>query len=188
MRALRASPHVCGVHGLLAPPQVAQLVALRAAVGPVHDDGAGHEVIFLHAAIASGQLSGECDELIRGLVAAMKARDPRPDAAALADELHVRCVELHRYVVGAGLMDRDHKDSGSSLTMSVALTEPGTLSGGEFLTWEGGVAVPHVLAQGDAILFRSEDLHNVAPVTAGVRETLVIELWTGKRNQVDRSR
>ena len=171
---------------LLGESQVAHLLSLRSEAGPVHDDGAGHEVIFLHAIQAAGQLSDEFDRMLGSLVQAMKDSDPR--GGDFASDLNVRCVELHRYVVGGGLMDRDHKDSGSALTMSLALTNPATLSGGEFLTWDGDTRVVHRLAQGDAILFRSEDIHNVAPVKSGVRQTLVIELWRSGRNKVDRNR
>ena len=172
--------------GLLDAPLVAKLCALRSAVTPVHDDGAGHEVIFLHAAQAQLCLSAEVEEVFAALIQAMKDNDPR--GGSLADELSVRCVELHHYSVGARLMDPDHKDSGSSLTMSVALTDPATLSGGEFITWEGEKALLHKLNMGDAILFRSESIHNVAPVKAGVRMTLVLELWVGGPNRVDRNR
>lgn len=103
-------------------------------------------------------------------------------------ELSVRCVELHKYTVGASLMDRDHKDSGSSLTLSVALSDRQSFEGGEFLTWRGDERVAHRLSCGDGILFRSEDLHNVAPVRQGVRQSLVIELWVGTTNLIDRSR
>ena len=37
------------------------------------------------------------------------------------------------------------------------------------------------------VLFRSEDYHNVSPVTRGVRNVLVIELWAGPTNGVDRN-
>lgn len=144
----------------------------------------------MHAAMASGLLSGPCVEVIESIVQSMKDHDPRGREAAAG--LNVRCVELHHYSVGAGLMDPDHKDSGSSLTLSVLLTDPSMLRGGEFLTWQGhpstGVAVAHALGLGDGILFRSEDYHNVRPVTAGTRETLIIELWVGQSNRVDRNR
>ena len=184
------TPAVLG--GLMDEAQVGKLLALRshARAWPVHDDGAGHEVIFLHAAMASGLLSGPCVEVIESIVQSMKDHDPRGREAAAG--LNVRCIELHHYSVGAGLMDPDHKDSGSSLTLSVLLTDPSTLRGGEFLTWQGhpstGMAVAHALGQGDGILFRSEDYHNVRPVTAGTRETLIIELWVGQSNRVDRNR
>jgi hypothetical protein len=176
------------LRGLLDRAQVSRLCELRGTLTTkVHDDGAGHEVIFLHAAAAKGQLSAECAALFATLVEAMRRHDPR--SGSIADELSVRCVELHHYSVGAGLMDAGHVDSGSSLTMSVMLTEPTSLQGGEFVTWDGnGAPVLHRLGQGDAILFRSEDVHNVRPVLAGTRQTLIIELWMGKANRIDRNR
>ena len=128
--------------------------------------------------------------LLATLAAAMRAHDPR--GAGLSDQLSVRCVELHRYAVGAGLMDREHKDSGSSLTMSVMLSAAEAFDGGTFLTWGAGDAkdtpIRHEVARGDGLLFRSEEHHNVAPVTRGVREVIVIELWPGAPNHVDRNR
>ena len=102
--------------------------------------------------------------------------------------LAVRCVELHTYSAGAGLMDRDHKDSGSALSMSVMLSDPASFAGGQFLTWDGDTPIPHAAARGDGVLFRSEDYHNVSPVTEGTRHVLVLELWVGAANRVDRNR
>lgn len=108
-------------------------------------------------------------------------------AGSLGCSLTVRCCELHRYDVGGALMNRDHRDSGSSLTLSVTLSDPKDVSGGQFVTWEGvdghawsdsDTPTVHHLGKGDGILFRSEDLHNVLPVTrGGPRLSLVIELW-----------
>jgi hypothetical protein len=42
--------------------------------------------------------------------------------------------------------------------------------------------VVHELDPGDAILFHSEALHNVLTVTRGLRQSLVIELWTEPKN------
>ena len=68
------------VQGLLTTEEVARLYALRSLVTPVHDDGAGHEVVFLHASQAAGQLSAECDALFARMVEAMRTHDPRgPD-------------------------------------------------------------------------------------------------------------
>ena len=57
---------------------------------------------------------------------------------------------------------------------------------------EGGYAsghpVLHELARGDALLFHSERLHNVCPVTRGVRRSLVVELWARTKNVRDRFR
>ena len=53
-----------------------------------------------------------------------------------------------------------------------------------------GVTEPrvHAVGRGDGVLFWSEDLRNVAPVTRGVRQVLVIELWRGPTNVVNRTR
>jgi hypothetical protein len=120
--------------------------------------------------------------------AAADVASPRANEEALDLPLAVRCAELHTYHVGGCLMERDHKDSGSALTMSVCLTP--CARGGKFLTWDGDdkdTPVVHECARGDAVLFRSEDYHNVSPVAEGIRQTLVIELWAGGSNKVDRN-
>ena len=188
------------IPNLLEADQIKRLLELREIVTPVHDDGAGHEVIFLHAAMpmqpadgsssgggssSQGELSPSCVQLLMSLADAMRTNDPR--IGGFGEDLSVRCIELHTYHAGAGLMDRDHKDSGSALSMSVMLSEPGSFEGGEFLTWEGDTPIPHMAAQGQGVLFRSEDYHNVSPVKSGVRQVLVMELWVGETNRVDRN-
>lgn len=93
----------------------------------------------------------------------------------------VRCIELHHYSTGGGLVEPGHRDCGSALTMSVLLSDPEDVSGGDFVTYDDGVPVAHKMNQGDAILFKSEKLHNISTVTAGVRQSLVVELWPSKR-------
>ena len=44
----------------------------------------------------------------------------------------------------------------------------------------------HYAERGDAIIFHSEKMHNVAPIESGVRHALVIELWLGPTNTRDR--
>ena len=78
--------------------------------------------------------------------------------------LKVRCVELHTYTLGGSLLNPGHRDSGSTLTISILLSEPSDFEGGEFVTWRGGGRFPVVhdtLCRGDAVLFHSEKLHNV---------------------------
>ena len=72
--------------------------------------------------------------------------------------------------------------------MSMLLTDPDEHVGGTFVTCDrsGGRHVEHHMKQGDALLFYSEKMHNVTPVTEGVRFSLVVELWFGKPNVVDR--
>ena len=114
------------------------------------------------------------------------------DAAAAVQ--HVRTIELHHYTPGGGLTTPGHRDCGSEWTLSVLLSDPSDVHGGDFVTYEdttttaaagggsGCAPVAHVMARGDAILFRSEKLHNISTVTSGLRKSLVVELWpTSKR-------
>ena len=107
----------------------------------------------------------------------------------LAQPLQVRCAEYHSYAEGGGLLQPGHRDDGSALTMSVLLSEPrgAGFSGGEFVTWsDDGLPVAHELRRGDAVLFHSCRAHNVAQVTGGLRQSLVIELWPKEANRQDR--
>ena len=101
--------------------------------------------------------------------------------------------EYHSYAEGGGLLAPGHRDEGSALTMSVLLSEPqaqgggGGFGGGEFITWDAGAQpVAHTMRRGDAVLFHSCRAHNVAQVTHGLRQSLVIELWTQDTNIRDR--
>ena len=69
---------------MLDASQIERLLALREqdGVGPVHDDGAGHEVIFLHACRHAKKLSQACEGLLDGLAEAMRAHDPRASLQA----------------------------------------------------------------------------------------------------------
>jgi len=58
-----------------------------------------------------------------------------------------------------------------------AVAGAAAFSGGEFFTWLDGEPNVHVMGRGDAILFHSEKVHNVRPITRGVRHSLVVELW-----------
>ena len=102
--------------------------------------------------------------------------------------------EYHSYAEGGGLLSPGHRDEGSILTMSVLLPEPlpqggegGDFSGGEFVTWgDGARPVAHALRRGDAVLFHSCRAHNVAQLKHGLRQSLVIELWTRGTNTRNR--
>ena len=97
----------------------------------------------------------------------------------------VRTIELHHYSSGGGLLIPGHRDSGSDLTISVLLSDPDDVEGGDFVTYNGHSderePVAHKMGRGDAILFRSEKLHNISTVRSGVRKSLVVELWPTKR-------
>lgn len=89
----------------------------------------------------------------------------------------VRTIELHHYSTGGGLLTPGHRDCGSDLTISILLSCPESTSGGDFVTYTDGVPKAHKMGRGDAILFKSEKLHNVSTVTKGIRQSLVVELW-----------
>ena len=166
-------------------------------------EAAGHCKLYLHR---GGHFSSEWPALSEKLTNAMKTqpgfRRDATDGGPFADTfpaLSIRCVELHTYTEGGHLLGNGHRDRGSALTLSVLLTNQ--CDGGTFVTWketfEGGETcnassrepVYHsALAPGDAILFHSEKTHNVTEVTAGVRHSLVIELWAKEENRFDRMR
>mmetsp|Transcript_3301 Transcript_3301/g.7385 ORF Transcript_3301/g.7385 Transcript_3301/m.7385 type:complete len:88 (-) Transcript_3301:296-559(-) len=61
------------------------------------------------------------------------------------------------------------------------LSEAGEFDGGQLQTVEAGGAVrAHALGCGDALIFLSHKQHFVAPVEAGRRHVLIIELWEGE--------
>lgn len=126
-----------------------------------------------------------CPDILDAMVRAM-------DSARLAHgvdptcSLQVRCIELHSYSVGGALQAPSHRDSGSTLTMSLLLSDAASFDGGNFVTWHEGTPVQHVLGQGDVVVINSESLHNVSMVTRGVRQSLVCELWAGAATTRDR--
>ena len=81
----------------------------------------------------------------------------------------------------------DHRDLGSSLSLSVLLSDQ--YKGGAFTTTsEAGVVVTHAPSIGDGVLFASETVHNVSIIESGERRALVVELWTGPATTHDRSK
>jgi len=191
----KAAPRSVVLPGLLNADEIQHVCAVRAAHEATHewqeapllplvkyDDG--HEILYLHSSVQEPPVA----QALHTCTTAMRTQ---PLGGEDASSLNVRCSELHTYGIGSGLSVARHNDSGSTLTMSVLLSNE-ALVGGMFMTWEEsrlgvwGLPVEHPLAPGDAILFYSEDFHNVSPILAGARKSLVIELWTGAVNKVDR--
>lgn len=169
---------VLTLRALLSAEDVAEVHRVARALGRApHVYGPNHESLFLHA---DGYVWRESAELFARIVARMREQWAAP--------LSVRCVEYHTYRTGGALLDPDHRDVGSTLTLSALLVDPDDFGGGEFITWDAGSAVFHDLQCGDAVAFHSERVHNVAAVTEGTRHSLVIELWTGPDNVCDRHR
>lgn len=147
--------------------------------------GGSHAAFYLHR---GGRWLNVLPSLSAKLTAAMRSHHCMYISPQVA--LNLRCVEFHTYTPGDGLTVRGHRDEGSLLTMSILLSRHDSVVGGTFTTCsrDGATHVPHPISRGDAILFHSEKMHNVMPVTKGVRHSLVIELWQGKQNTVDRFR
>ena len=159
-------------------PQLAGRSVCEALRGVSHDVAysSEHVALFLHR---EGLLALKCPVLCNKILSTMRSQGGN-------SALQVRCIELHTYAVGGGLLDPGHCDDGSTLTISVLLSEAETFDGGEFVTWNKGHPVAHSMQQGDAILFYSERVHNVTTITRGVRQSLVVEMWEQNANSKDR--
>jgi|TARA_B100001741_G_scaffold284853_1_gene260680 hypothetical protein len=136
-----------------------------------------HAITYLHR---DGYFGRDHGVLLKKITDAM-ARDWR------GPPLTVRCVEHHVYTEGGGLILEDHRDIGSSLSLSVLLSDG--YAGGAFTTTnEAGVVSIHTPNVGDGVLFASETVHNVSTIESGERRALVVELWTGPATTHDRSK
>lgn len=102
-----------------------------------------------------------------------------------ASLLRPRCVEHHLVSPGGALPDPTHFDGGSLFTIDVMLCTPGIdFQGGDFCTMErDGQLHKHSFDKGDALIFLSHKAHCVQPVTEGLRQTLVMELWEGEERR-----
>ena len=159
--------------------------------------GDAHEAIFLHYGGptepdgAWRTFAQACPGLFAQLVA--KVREAA-DAAGICSasnfnsSMHVRCIEYHSYTAGGGLTEKNHCDAGSTVTLSVLLTEP--TDGGVFSTTDAdGITTQHSsIGRGDGIVLCSEMVHNVTPLRSGSRNSLVIEWWNRGMNRCDRFR
>ena len=136
-----------------------------------------HAITYLHR---DGYFGRDHGALLQRIVGAMTESWRGPP-------LTVRCVEHHVYTEGGGLILEDHRDIGSSLSLSVLLSDD--YAGGAFTTTnEAGVVLTHAPRVGDGVLFASETVHNVSTIESGERRALVIELWTGPATTHDRSK
>ena len=149
-----------------------------------------HFALFLHH---GGFMFDDCwrsfataePELLEKMISKARHHAAEASICPLSTELNIRCIELHQYTCGGGLEDKNHTDLGSSITLSVQLSPPG--EGGRFSTTNrAGTTTVHELNAGDAIVLHSEMVHNVSTLTSGERNSLVIELWTGRANKRDR--
>jgi hypothetical protein len=124
---------------------------------------------------------------------------------AFGRSLFVRSAEYHAYEAGGGVVDPNHKDTGSVLTVSVLLEAPcldgrdgkddelqtkantDTRSGGAFCTHRDDSDSLEIfkasppLRRGDAVVFPSEKRHGVTTLVGkgARRRSVVLELWEG---------
>eukprot|EP00966_Prymnesium_polylepis_P193213 4478231-Prymnesium_polylepis.2 len=151
---------------------------------PYHVEyGAAHTALFLHR---EGHFAAFCPKLSSKFQTAMRSQPQMYLSPQV--KLAVRCAEFHTYTEGDGLSTKGHRDKGSLLTMSILLSHAHETGGGAFLTFNHrtGLQQPHRVVRGDALLFHSEKMHNVASVSNGVRHSFVMELWQRKANSIDR--
>jgi hypothetical protein len=187
--AKKAAPRVVLLRALLDEIEIDRILTMATQHLPhiKYDDG--HEISYLHTVTQQPAIASILHKCTSHLRAQPLLNAVGRDSALL----NVRCQELHTYGIGSGLSVANHRDSGSTLTMSVLLSDC-ALVGGVFIIWKESsigsgawnVPVEHPLARGDAILFHSEDFHNVSPIQEGSRQSLVIELWTGATNHLNR--
>jgi len=144
---------------------------------------------YLHA---DGTFRDRLPHLLARLAEAAMAVDSRESgwgllAGADVSRLKPRVVEHHLVGPGGALPDPTHFDGGSVMTIDVMLSAPGVdFEGGEFCTAESdGSFAQHHFGLGDALVFVSHKPHCVRPVKAGLRETLIMELWDGPERRCD---
>lgn len=129
-------------------------------------------------------------ELVRAkLLRALFTADAKRWNVLRGRSVYLRSFEHHSYETGGSVMDEGHRDGGSLLTLTVLLGRSETCQGGVFRTirdadqWQ-----EHEIAVGDAAIFVSEKRHTVTPVTAGTRQSMVMELWGGGVTRHNRHR
>ncbi|KAG8463811.1 hypothetical protein KFE25_004084 [Diacronema lutheri] len=158
---------------------------------------AQHRVLHLHRA---ARLERALPALLPRLLNRLRAADSARWRLLRGRSTSVRSAEFHAYELGGSVADPEHRDAGSLLTLSVALSRRSDFDGGELLLWReaadgsgadvgGGLsALGEELAPGDGVLFPSEKRHNVTPVTRGGRRAFIVELWAGPANEHNRHR
>jgi len=71
-----------------------------------------------------------------------------------------------------------HKDVGSMYTCMIALKDPSDYGGGDFFVHKSIFDATDIQPDRlSAVVFLSDTIHGVRPITSGIRETFVTELW-----------
>lgn len=135
-----------------------------------------HRVVHLHReGLDASPLVGVRAKLLRAIYKA----DDECWGWLRGRVVNVRSFEHHSYEPGGSVSDPEHRDAGSILTISVLLGRSDGCEGGHFRASVNDEWCPFEVSPGDAVVFPSEKRHNVTPITAGTRESMVMELWEG---------
>ena len=105
-----------------------------------------HVALNLHR---TGHLARVAPALQEKIVSGMRLQPGHWCDPSVAMLLNVRCVELHTYTVGGGLMTLGHRDHGSHLSMSMLISHAESMEGGQMMTWEEGRPILHAMSQLD---------------------------------------
>ena len=141
------------------------------------------------------RLSTELPDLLAKIVEAARAADTQQGWNVLradTSSINLRCAELHQVLRSGGLPKKQHHDVGSLITIDIMLSSSTEFRGGQFQTLEVGHGdegqhlKPHAFEATDALIFLSHKYHCVSPVTAGRRQVLVCELWSGVQRRCAR--
>jgi len=182
------------IKGLVSDQEICELKAFSGSNASKehlkHSNAASWRTRYLHA---GGAMRAELPALQSKLIeAALKADSENWQLIKTEARSHlkVRCVEHHLVGPGGALPDPTHFDGGSVLTLDVMLASPGDdFTGGEFCTPEADGSVEchgsGRFDKGDALVFVSHKPHYVRPVTEGLRETMILELWEGEERKCD---
>lgn len=125
--------------------------------------------------LAAGDTAGQASEIVRQ--ALLKHEVFR----AAVQPRHLRAMLFSRYEPGMdygahvddALMGREGERMRSDVSMTVFLSEADAYDGGELVMETTGGEQSYKLDAGSAIVYPSNTLHRVAPVTRGVREVAV---------------
>ena len=191
------------VRGFLSPADIATIHAAAAALrgsagkkmGSIQPEGHfAWNTIFLQSGSGFAERLSWLREKLLALATRVQAEQRWGVFAGLTpSELGLRVMEYHEYTAGGKLLDPEHCDHGSLVTIDVMLGPTADFVGGELCLAPGSAAGgsgesdgglgdmrPQLFEQGDALVFVSHKRHAVLPITRGRRCVLVTEFWHGE--------
>ncbi|KNC83571.1 hypothetical protein SARC_04176 [Sphaeroforma arctica JP610] len=131
------------------------------------------------------------EEKLRDAITDTESGQPAPQEVDVAQSgsgyiitlrLGAQSTEYHKMEMHGALPDPRHYDLDSLVTIDMMLAAPGKdYEGGHLQTEEADRSIVRPgFERGDAVVFVSHKPHHVTPVTGGVRNVLVVEIWKGR--------